>query len=538
VLAGAPIFEKLPIDSSEGVPSVPDTSVTTAALGRKLLPKDDPSGPVERFAWLIRSMRACHPDPAIRDTSEFSKVLKMLPSEDLKPATINRLETGSLDFTLERCISYERALGLKQDSLADSYIWTMRNSGRIPKTRLMRLQQPQAEDMDLFYGLGKQQHLRPLQWIRLSHLYRNRPDLFSSGLREELFEGVLAALAGSAEGKQRLIREALINIGDDIAPVIVNYVKRQPIRHFVAVEALGYMTGSPSWRGLLELQEVLLDSWTIHSIIESIQRRLVADSKLRAESDNETRLLTTHAVSALRQPEELFMAREACLGLARRPTARLSLSQRASLDSVREDLVQLDVTPTTLAANDLVEVVLRSFTTDMLERRVSESIPASLPGLSRMVRDAIFSKSRQDRIALGVLLSPWGQASSLTRAIGDTLFVVPDEDYGIQRSMVRFATKLGSNNFQPYVRKLATADVKDDGIGLSVAWALGMGRGNHEADADLLRRMYRCAHSRNTKRAICTASSRRGFSSLLKQMAEDRDSIVSQEARVALSRQT
>jgi len=511
----------------------PRTTTVSRALGRKLLPKDNPASPNDQFAWLVRSIRACHHNADVRDTATFSKLLGRDSVETLKPASINRLETGALDFTLERCVAYERALGLEENKLADAYLWILRNSAMVPKTSLSRLREPQAEDFDLFWRLATDHSLKPLEWLRLACLYSNRPGLFSPRVRSALFERAVAALANSAEGDQRIMREVLVRIGEDVVPLIYESVVRSPIRNFVAVEALGYMEGEASWRTLLRLQESLLNSWTIHSVIESIHRRMWADHALRLEAESETRVLTGVAVSALQDTDELFMAREACLELVHRVKGRLTARQRSSLGSIRQDLVQLSVMPTSFHRGEVVRVVVDRFGELMAAERPSEQVPTRLPGLSTLIEQAVFGRTRQDRIALGVLLSPWAHVDQLARSVGGAMLLVPPEDYGTQRSMVRFATKLNCESFQVHIRELArSGGTRDEGTNLSLAWAMGLARDNTEGDESILNQMYQRAESVNTKRAICIAASRRNFKSLLRAMAQDRDSNVSREARL------
>ena len=113
------------------------------------------------------------------------------------------------------------------------------------------------------------------------------------------------------------------------------------------------------------------------------------------------------------------------------------------------------------------------------------------------------------------------------------MLLVPPEDYGTQRSMVRFATKLNCESFQVHIRELArSGGTRDEGTNLSLAWAMGLARDNTEGDESILNQMYQRAESVNTKRAICIAASRRNFKSLLRAMAQDRDSNVSREARL------
>jgi hypothetical protein len=506
-----------------------------AALGRKLLPLEDPTTATQRFAWLVRAIRSCHEDPRVRVTNLFAQRLNSDLVESLKPATINRLETGLLDFTLERCSAYERALKLPEDSLVDAYIWLMRHDGHAPRTEMARLREPSMREIELIYKLGRGEVLAPLEWIRLSYLYRNRSDLFTASprLRRDLFERLVQDLGRSYEKNQRLMHEAVINIGDDIAPCIVNFVTREPVRYFLGVEALGFMRGAKSWHALLGLQERMIDPFTVQAILEAITRRVKAEPDLGVGGNHDFGPLRNYSVKILQQVDELFVAREAALGFLQDSEVELSSKERARLDVYREDLRQLRVLPVAFKREELIEQIVRSLGSALANTRKAEDVPTIIPGVDRLIRAAVFSADRQERINMGILMAPWVQAAALTTAVGTSIGLVSDEDYGTQRSMVRFATKINSPNLYSYVRRLSDSGVRDENTKLSLAWALGMG--HDEDDLAVLERMYHATVARETKRAICIAAFRRGFASLLTEITRDRDGDVSREALVALS---
>lgn len=506
-----------------------------APRGRKLLPLDDPVTPTQRFAWLVRAIRSCHNNPTVRDTNRFTQELNRFLKEGLKPATVNRLETGLLEFTIERCSAYEQALGLPDNGLVDVYTWLLRRSGQTPRTELARSNGPDSHDLELVYRLGRGEAILPLEWVRLSYFYQKQRDLFNESprLRRDLFERLVQDLGSSFEKNQRLLHEAVLIIGDDLAPCIVEFALREPVRYFVAVEALGLMRGPKSWHALLGLHERMIDPFTVHALLESVTRRVQLDRTLGVHNTYDHRILRQYSVRVLQQSDEFFMAREAAYRFLQDFKIDLSEIDKKRLSDYRDDLLQLRVIPSTFKREDLVRQITATFRAELADSRESEDIPTVVPGMDVILRSGIFASDRQERMTMGILLAPWVQAPALTTAIGKTLTLVPSEDYGTQRSMLRFATKISSANLYLYLRRLSERGTRDENTRLSLAWALGMG---HEpSDLAVLESIYRSTTSRETKRVVCTAAFRRGFSSLLEEISLDSSGDVSREALLSLT---
>lgn len=506
-----------------------------AKLGRKLLPLENPITGRERFAWLVRALRAFHDNPEVRETEKFSFSLDRFLEESLKPATLNRLENGDLDFSVERCIAYEKALGLEQDLLLSVYVYVLRRDGQAPRGRRLKIREVDAADLELIYRLGCGEPIKAVEWLDLSFLYRSRSDLFAHSvrLRGALFEGVLRDLASTYEKDQRLMREALINIGDELAPLIVECATEDSVRYFTAVEALGHMDGPKSWEGLIALREYVQDSWAAQSILESAGRRVRGFGQSSRPDSDSMKYLFQHSVKILGDPEELFYAREAAADFIRTPGFVITAKQRAFLDAYRQDLRQLMVTPSDFRAEDVVSDILRRFEVALKATRDTGEIPLRVPGLNKILHNGIFASNREERMVLATLLSAWNLSPLIAKAAGEVLIEIPNNEYGTSRSMVRFLTKIRSDEMYPYFNQLLQEPNLEENIRLCLAWALGLG--NDPNDVDSLAKIYRSTRNHATKRALSTAAFRRGAQGLLTEISHDANSSVSRGAILALS---
>ncbi|WP_147290344.1 hypothetical protein [Lentzea flaviverrucosa] len=390
-------------------------------------------------------------------------------------------------------------------------------------------------DLELIYRLGREEPIEAVEWLGLSFLYRSRPDLFanSARLRLALFEGVLRDLASTYEKDQRLMREALINIGDELAPLIVENVTADSVRYFTAVEALGHMHGQKSWEGLVALREHVQDNWAAQSILESVSRRVRNSKQLACADASSVRYLFEHAVKILGDPEELFYAREAAADFVRIPGFVIAGKQRAYLDASRQDLRQLVLRPSSFRPEDVIGDILRRFARSLNASRDAREIPLRVPGLSKILQKAIFSSNREERMALATLLAAWNLSPPAVQAAGEVLLSIPSDEYGTSRSIVRCLTKIRSDEMYPYFNRLLQRPSLEENIRLCLAWALGLGR--DPDDINSLTMLYRTTRSRATKRALSTAAFRRGAESLLEDISRDSDSSVSRGAMLALS---
>jgi hypothetical protein len=505
------------------------------ALGRKLLPAENPVTAPERFAWLVRAIRSSSIDPDVRSTESFTAKLNAHLPEHLQPATINRLETGTLSFNMERCKAYEIALGLPDCQLIDAYIYVFRERGSTPRTTWTGIKEATAVEIELLVALAREEPIKPLEWLHLAYLYRNRPELITESrrLRNLFLDGIIRDMGKYYERDQRIMREALITVGDDLIPRIMEAVSTEPIRFFNATEALGFIPGARAWDALVQLHGSVPDGWAAPGILESMLRKVDTESSVDFADNSLIGPLKASTVEALERTDTLFIVRESALAVVRRIGSSLTANEAKRISSLRPDLMQLDIVPDSMTRRELTDDLSKRFSRIVARDDYSEHIPAYVPGLSRIVHDAVFGKNRSERMLNGVLLTPWKGASAITDAVGGALQHVPASDYGTQRSMVRFATKLGTPNLNRYLRQLAGSPDIEPNTSVSIAWALGAG--DEAEDEGVLRNMYFSAKSVEVKRAVCTAGLRRGMAELVGLISRDRNGTVAREAMIALS---
>ncbi|MET8093951.1 hypothetical protein [Micromonospora sp. NPDC005220] len=507
-----------------------------ATSGRRLLPMQSPRTGVETFAWLIRAIRAYHPSPDIRDTATFARRLATCGT-DLRPTTINRLENAELSFTIERCLSYEEALQLAPYDLVDPFLYLTRIGGATPGTALAKLGEASHVELELLWRLGRGEKIAPYEWIRLAYLYRNRRDLFTGSERmREAFFGRLMEDAGRCYEKDlRLIREALIVVGDDVSGDVATYCRDDPLHYFNTTEALGFMDGEQSWSTLLSLGDTLDDGVLAGTIIEPVIRRFRALNESNDVAPSTVGAITEYSAAALCRTDVLYTAREEALVWASQPNVQLTVRARHAIADLREDVAQLRLKPATFEPDSFLGTLLGEFA-DLLE--ADELIPAGLPprvpGLGQVLGRGIFSQARVSRLAIGLLLRSWHLTDPLTDALGRALHRVSPTDYGVQRAIVRMMVKLGSARRHPYFSTFGRTPKREDGVRLVAAWALG--EGEDPADQTILAKLYGDATTRDTKRVIVTAAERRVFVDLLATLSHDPDSVVSGEAERAMRR--
>jgi hypothetical protein len=329
------------------------------------------------------------------------------------------------------------------------------------------------------------------------------------------------------------MREALITVGEDIVSPVVEAVTQEPIRFFNAPEALGFIPGQRAWQALVKLHRSVPDRWAAPGILESIMRKLEADSQSGLTDKHLIDALKASSVKALEQTDALFIARESSLAVVRRINSSLTANEVKRLNSLRPDLMQLEIIPSSVTRKEVINDISKRFGRAVTRNDFNEQIPSYVPGLTRIVHDALFAPHRCERVLNGVLLTPWKGSHALTDAVGGSLQHIPRSDYGTQRSMVRFVTKLGTPNLNSYMRKLAASGDLESNTSVSIAWALGAG--SEAADEEILRKVYSSAASIEEKRAVCTAAMRRGFTDLIRLISRDHDGTVAREAMIALS---
>ncbi|MGW5639257.1 hypothetical protein [Streptomyces sp. NPDC003832] len=504
--------------------------------GRKLLPLQAPGLPLQKFAWLVRAMRAFHGDPVMRDTARFTEVLNRHLAEPVKPATVNRLESGQADFNVERCQAYELALGAQPLDLVDCYLYASRLENRTPKTVLARLREPTATDMELLWQLAAGESLRPGQWLRLAYLYRNRPDLFAAPrLRDSFLHRLLDDAGNCFEKEERLAREVLITVGADIMPLLSERVKAQPLRYFNMCEAVGFIPAATGRDFLSRLLQETQDGAVTANILESMRRNL--QSSGIPINDPEARLghFRDYAISALNSTDEFFTAREEALTLLQWGQVTLTPRERSALSHIREDLYQLQVRTGTQHRRDIEEHVSRRFTGLLADSPLSPAgAPSHVPGIRYFVQDALFAPDRVTRLTAAILVRPWQHSGLLGTAVGTALTGAIDAGhYGIQRAATRFLTKLMHPHCLEPIRHIGWSRVKDDSVRLTVAWALGTGT-THQ-DIPLLTHLATTATTTATRRVIALAAARLNARPVLEHLTHSHDTTTSTEAKQLFS---
>ncbi|MFC9254851.1 hypothetical protein [Amycolatopsis thailandensis] len=498
-------------------------------MGRKLLPMEKPITMKDQFAWLVRLIRCTHGDPAVRNTETFSRMMSTSSGEALKPATINKLEGGTLDFSIERCIAFEEALDLNLGDLVDPYIWLCRQAEEAPRTNWSKIREVEASEIELLVRVAQEEQLPPIDWLRITSIYRNRRELFQKPrTRESFFHGLMRDYGRSYERDQRLMREALINVGEDILPYLISYIQVEPMRYFNTTEAVRYFNENIDDKHLISLAERLDDSYSATCILESIGICLRRQGRRVDTLPEVGDVLREYVSDLLENTAELFMPREAALSLVRTGQVVLTQKQSRKIKQCRDELGQLAVQPSQFNPGQLLNQISTRLSRLLQEKRLSPETPIYIPGLDLILRNGIFGRDRVGRLCMGGLLGAWQHAAEITDALGETLTDIPTEDFGVQRSMVRLVTKIGSSNANANLRRLNPRRTRDENTRLSIAWA--MGSGHDPEDLTYLESLWKVAQSRPGKRAIVVAAYRRSFGNLLSEIARDRDMVIHREA--------
>ncbi|WP_446044663.1 hypothetical protein [Streptomyces olivaceus] len=504
--------------------------------GRKLLPMDRPHLPLQKFAWLVRAIRAFHADAALRNTVSFTEVLNTYLTEPLKPATVNRLESGEGEFSIERCQAYEKALGTEPLDLVDCYLYASRLENKTPRTALAKLREASGEEMELLWRLAQGEHLGVEQWLRLAYLYRNRTDLFTSSRMRDGFLNRLLDDAGNCyEKEERLVREVLIIAGADVVPVLNEKIRSDPLRYFNMCEAVGFMSGMRSLEFLMRLFAAGQDGAVAASILEAVRRNLRNQGMTSESLEPYAGIFKEYAVVTLARTEEFFTAREESLAFLRWARMELAVRERKRLSHIHEELLQLRLRVGERRRKEILKEIALQFSSN-IERSplLQAGMPSRVPGIQLFIEDALFEEDRVGRLAAAVLMRPWQLSAALGTSVGAALTTMVDsKEFGVQRAGVRFLTKLMHPECLDPVRTLGWSSVQDDSVRLTVGWALGTG--SAEQDFDLLTHLNRNATTTATRRVLALAAARLGARPILEDIASSRDAAAAAEARQFLA---
>lgn len=443
------------------------------AVGRRPLALEKPITPLQRFSWAARTARTYSSDGDLRRSATFSSKLASILGSRFAPETINKMERGGLSFDIAKSLGYESLLGLVPWSLADLYIYSARLQGIEPDWSRFVYAVDETPN-DLLFALAREEPLTAPQLLSLTkNLISPGNDVLKSRVwRGRICHAVLDAFGDAFEMDERLLREALILLGDKVVPHIVERTESQPLRYFNAIESLGFMTSSASWQALARLGECEVQGVQGQIIVESVRRRLASNGIAANEFGVRLPELFDYCVRAIGDPIHPFTAREESLALL--SLTSTNWTHFSEISNLREDIHQLRVQPQSHSKRDLVgEVVLRAEESSAALADQSE-MPRSLSGLAALVEEGIYGRHRVDRLAASMILGSVPTANFTCAAVGQVSLQTDAADYGVKRSCVRLITKAGYSEGLGYVSRMAREQMRDEGLRLAVAWALGL----------------------------------------------------------------
>lgn len=502
--------------------------------GRRPLPLATPNTAQRRIAWLLRCLRVYSTSPEVRNTNDFSRRLHGVRGRAVTAETINKLESGHLLITGNTCEAYERTLDLTEHELLDTYIYAHRVEDETPAwTRIGGGNGITSHDVDLLAKVTAGDPLTSYEWLEVADCYaENRTVLGESQrLRSVLFPRLVDAACSSYERDFRLIREAMIRVGPSLVGEVVEAVARDPIHAFNALESFGWMQGEPVTVAAAQLAAKAEDGVVAQTAFETLARVLgrssIAEVDPSLSSD-----IGEFGIRMLLDVDEAYTAREEALRIVALLKPNVSPRKRNMLRDLSPDLAQLRLRGTQLTPRVLSE----AFSMRLAQIRATvetEDLPLVPPGLQSLIGDAVFGDTRTHRLTQGVLLSACGLTGPVSNALGRILIEqVEPEDYGVQRSLLRLMTKIGSPESDRHFYRFATSRIAEDNTRLTVAWALGGSRGAEDSLA--LAHLLQTASGPICKRVVVNSALRRGFVDVLEIAANDPSASVSREARKAL----
>ncbi|KOG32803.1 hypothetical protein ADK37_25540 [Streptomyces resistomycificus] len=435
-------------------------------------------------------------------------------------------------------MAYEKVLGLDSLDLVDCYVYASRAQGHIPKTSSARVSEAAGAEVELLWRLAENESLTSPQWLRLAHLYRNRPDVLASPRIRECFLHRLLDRAGeSFEKEERLVREVLITVGADVLPILRERLRTEPLRYFTTCEAAGFMTGEQSRQFLIDLALGMRDGAVTATLLEPLRRRLHADGVGPEGMQRQAPAFRDYALRVLDDTDEFFTAREEALSFLRWGRFALSPRERARMGEIREDLQQLRLVCGETYRRDLVAEVGERFARDLSASALAgPGTPLAVPGVRTFIHDGLFSAERVDRLTASVLVGPWQLSGVLGTSLGSVVSQSVDKnDYGVQRAAVRFLTKLTRPEALEPIRAMGWSQVRDDSVRLTIGWALGAG--SQERDCALLRHLGQSATTTATRRVVALSAARLGAWPLLEDLAKTWDSVAAGEAQRLIGQQ-
>lgn len=452
--------------------------MTRRKSGRKPLAAQSPKNALQRFTWLVRTTRVYSGLAQLRNASAFAHEVGRHTGAGESAQTVNRLERGVLSWSIPRLIGFEAALGLHENELVDMYIYSSRLDGTSPDwggTRAMGLLQAK----DLLLDIARGNRVQPIEFLKVAK-FVGPTYLESARWREVLCSTAMNMFGDAFESEERILREALVLLGEPVVPYIREAVKVDPLRHFNAVEALGFMQGPDSLQLLLEVASSEQTGITAQVSLEAMRRRIAIEPALARQVPNEVREFALNALSDHKHP---FTSREESLGLLRVIGSPIPPRVSRLLRELGSDLRQLRIEPTEFRRDELVNWLISESQRELGRIAESAEMPKVPDGMQVMLREAIFGEERVSRLGVGAMISLSPVLSAVTPALANAVVQTGNVEYGTARSIVRAISKARDAAVISELRKLNFGVIHDEGLLLSVAWALGMGLEDEDAFA-------------------------------------------------------
>ncbi|ROS22176.1 hypothetical protein EDF22_3682 [Rathayibacter sp. PhB127] len=436
-----------------------------APAGRPITPLEQPRKPLDRFAWLIRALRASAEDPDIRSAEKFALQLNGHLTRSLTSASINKLERGTeMRFSVDKVRAYERVLGLDYLSLVDLFIFSSRVAGGKVEWQRETNADLEVRFHDGLIALGAGETLPPSELLALAVMAnRDHPEALRGRAGDHIAEAILDSYGISFERDERLLGEALIQLGGRVVPLIRERVTASPIQYFNAIESLAHINTPASWETLLGFANSDYDSIRTQTIVQPIRKWLTRRPELMLNDHRSLAKLQADALASVIDPNDAYTSREENLHLLRLLKTIKTNTQRHKESEVRLDIEQLEMKEVAHTRNDLLTHI-DSSTNNALSRT---------PGLRAIVEDSLYVTDRVERLSVGALLGLTTAFEPVLRVTAKTL--LQDPDAGVQRSIIRLMAKAGSaDGLREISNNMHRQRPKDEGVRLAAAWALGM----------------------------------------------------------------
>ncbi|WP_146076908.1 HEAT repeat domain-containing protein [Rathayibacter sp. AY1A5] len=470
-----------------------------APAGRPRNPIEQPRLPLERFAWLVRVLRANAEDPDINSPEKFALQLNSHLTRPLTSTSINKLERGTeMQFSVDKVRAYERVLDLDYLSLVDLFIFSSRVAGGKVDWQREANTDLEARFHDGVIALAEGQTLPPSELLALAVMAkRDHPGALRSRAGILITEAVLDSYGISFERDERILGEALIQLGDRVVPLIQERVTASPIQYFNAIESLAHIDTPASWQALLGFANSDYDSIRTQTIVQPIRKWLIRRPELMHLDYKSLEKLKTDAMASVIDMHDAYTSREENLHLLQLLKVSKSDKQIYKEKEMRSDIEQLTMREVSHTRRELLNHI-DSSADDALSRT---------SGLRAIVEDAIYVTDRVERLSVGALL---GISATFHPALKVTATALwQDPDAGVQRSIIRLMAKAGSSDGLREVANITRRrPPKDEGVRLAAAWALGMS--DQAADKNTLEQLRE--NGAPTTRVVAEMSlRRRGF---------------------------